>query len=74
MSLLQHRGGKLMTKGKNQHVLPHQDGWAVKGEGKTKATKICATQKEAVQLAKQIARNQNAGTKIHSKNGQIRSV
>ena len=27
-----------MTKGKNQHVVKHPDGWAVKGAGNSKAT------------------------------------
>ena len=29
-----------MAKGKNQHVVKHPDGWAVKGEGNSKATKV----------------------------------
>mgnify|MGYP000635539002 CR=1 FL=1 len=36
-----------MAKGKNQHVVPHLDGWAVIGAGNTKATKVTRTQKEA---------------------------
>ena len=32
-----------MTK-KNQHVVPHKDGWAVKGAGNEKATAIHPTQ------------------------------
>ena len=29
-------GGVVMGKGKNQHVVKHPDGWAVKGEGNKK--------------------------------------
>ena len=27
-------------RGKNQHVVKHSDGWAVKGAGNQKATKV----------------------------------
>ena len=33
-----------MAKGKNQHVVKHPDGWAVKGAGNSKATKVTRTQ------------------------------
>ena len=29
-----------MAKGKNQHVVKHSEGWAVKGAGNSKATKV----------------------------------
>ena len=47
-----------MSKGKNQHVVPHQNGWAVKGAGNEKATKVTSTQAEAIKIAQDIARNQ----------------
>jgi len=62
-----------MTKGKNQHVVPHQDGWAVKGAGNRKATVVTTTQKEAIKIAQDIAKNQGSDTKIHGRNGQIRA-
>lgn len=62
-----------MSKGKNQHVVPHPDGWAVKGEGNSKATKVTDTQKEAIKAAQEIARNQGSDTKIHGENGRIRA-
>lgn len=43
---------------KNQHVIPHSEGWAVKGAGNGKATAVYATQKEAVARAQEIAKNQ----------------
>ncbi len=58
--------------GKNQHVVPHKGGWAVKGEGNTKATKVVKTQKEAIEIGKTIAKNQKAENIIHGKNGRIR--
>ncbi len=61
-----------MEKSKNQHVVPHPDGWAVKGAGNGKATKVHATQSEAIVHAKRIARNQSSELLIHGRNGRIR--
>jgi len=62
-----------MTKGKNQHVIKHPDGWAVKGAGNTKATKVTRTQAEAIKVAENIARNPKSDTKIHGTDGKIRA-
>lgn len=59
--------------GKNQHVVPHPDGWAVKGEGNSKPTRVTSTQAEAIQIAQEIARNQKSDTKIHGTDGKIRA-
>ena len=61
-----------MAKGKNQHVTKHEDGWQVKGAGNQKATKVTETQKEAINIAREIAKNQSSELIIHGKNGQIR--
>ena len=59
--------------GKNQHVTPHPNGgWQVKGAGNSRATARTATQKEAIEIAREIARNQNSELVIHRPNGQIR--
>lgn len=59
--------------GKNQHVTPHPDGgWQVKGEGNDRATVRTQTQREAINIAREIARNQRAEMVIHRPNGQIR--
>ncbi|NOT14121.1 MAG: DUF2188 domain-containing protein [Methylotenera sp.] len=62
-----------MSKGKDQHVVPHDNEWAVVGAGNNRATRIVPTQKEAIEIATGIARNQQSDTKIHGKNGQIRA-
>lgn len=59
--------------GKNQHVVPHKDGWAVKGAGNQKATRVVSTQREAINIAQDIARDQHSDTKIHGENGRIRA-
>lgn len=59
-------------QGKNQHVVKHPDGWAVKSAGNSKATKVTSTQKEAIAAAEDIARNQQSDTKIQGRDGKIR--
>jgi hypothetical protein len=54
---------------KGQHVVPHGHEWAVKGAGNSRATVVVQTQKEAIEVAKEIAKNQKAELFIH---GQIR--
>jgi len=57
---------------KNQHVVPHNGKWGIKGEGNDKLTKIVDTQKKATEIAREIAKNQHAELIIHRPNGQIR--
>lgn len=60
--------------GRNQHVTPHpHGGWQVKGAGNSRATVRTGTQKEAVTIAREIARNQKSECFTHGKNGQIRT-
>ena len=60
--------------GKQQHVTKHPEGgWQVKGEGNTKATVRTSTQKEAIQIAREIAIHQHSELVIHGKNGKIRA-
>lgn len=59
--------------GKNQHVVPHPDGWAIKAEGSKRATKVIATKEEAIAIARQIARNQGSELFVHGKDGKIQS-
>ncbi|WP_109860610.1 DUF2188 domain-containing protein [Aggregatibacter aphrophilus] len=59
--------------GKNQHVVPHNGKWAVRGAGNEKVTRVVSTQYEAIKIAQDIARNQQSDTKIHGRNGQIRA-
>ncbi|RNA64240.1 DUF2188 domain-containing protein [Prosthecochloris sp. ZM_2] len=62
-----------MGRGKNQHVVKYPEGWAVKGAGNSRAKKVTRTQAEAIQVAENIARNQQSDTKIHGENGRIRA-
>jgi hypothetical protein len=58
--------------GKNQHVVKHNDGWAVKGEGNSRVTIVTKTQEQAIDKGRVIAQNQEAELLIHGRNGQIR--
>ncbi len=62
-----------MSKGKNQHITVHQEGWQVIGAGNTKATAVTKTQQEAIDIGRSIAKNQESELIIHGKNGQIRA-
>lgn len=59
--------------GKNQWVVKHSDKWAVRGEGNKRVTKVTDTQKEAIDLAKEIAKNQESELIIQGRDGKIRS-
>jgi uncharacterized protein YdaT len=61
-----------MSKGKNQHVTPKGESWQVKGAGNERATKIVETQKEAIEIAREIAKNQQSELIIHRPDGTIR--
>ena len=58
--------------GKNQHVVPHANGWAVRGAGNERVSSIHTTQGEAISAARDTARNQRTEMLIHRPNGQIR--
>lgn len=59
--------------GKNQWVSPRGKKWAVRGEGNSRATKLCDTQAEAAACARKIAENQESECIIQKRNGQIAS-
>ncbi|WP_299695326.1 DUF2188 domain-containing protein [uncultured Tateyamaria sp.] len=61
-----------MTK-RNQHIVPHERGWAVRGAGSERATSVHSTQREAIDAGRQTARNQGSELLIHGRNGQIRA-
>ena len=60
-----------MTK-KNQHVVPHASGWAVKGAGNERTTSVHGTQREAISAAREAAIRQGSEMLIHGENGRIR--
>lgn len=57
--------------GKNQHVVKRENGWAVKGEGNSRATSVHRTQSEAAKAARDIAINQKSELLVHDESGKI---
>ena len=60
-----------MTK-RNQHVVPHPDGWAVRGAGSERACSVHRTQETAISRGRETARHQGTELLIHGQNGRIR--
>jgi uncharacterized protein YdaT len=56
----------------HQHVVPHEKGWAVRGEGNERLTATYKYQNDAIERAKDIAKNYSAYVIIHRKDGTIR--
>ncbi len=57
---------------RNQHIVPHEGGWAVRGAGSQRATSLHRTQREAIDTGREIARNQGTELFVHSRDGRIR--
>ncbi len=59
--------------GRNQHVVRHERGWAVKGAGNGRATGVFGTQAEAIEAGRRVAENQGSELLVHGRDGRIRS-
>jgi hypothetical protein len=57
---------------RDQHVVPHEDGWAVRGAGSRKASSVHDTQKQAIDAGRRAALNQGSELYIHGRDGRIR--
>lgn len=60
------------SSGKNQHVVRHSGGWAVKGAGNGRVTSVHRTQKAAINRAVGIAKGERSEVVIHGRDGRIR--
>ncbi|NQX78093.1 DUF2188 domain-containing protein [Gilvibacter sp.] len=56
----------------HQHVVPYEDGWAVRREGNKRITSKHRKQSTAINRAKSIARKKKSDVIIHHKDGGIR--
>lgn len=61
-----------MSKGRNQHVVPHSGGWAVRPEEGHRPSSVHSTQREAIERAREISENQRSELFIHGRDGRIR--
>ena len=57
---------------RNQHVVPHEDGWPVRGAGAQRATAVHDTQAAAIDQAPLDARHRRRELVIHGTDGRIR--
>ena len=57
---------------KNQHVVPSNDGWGVRGAGNERLTSRHRTQGDAIDAAREIAIRNRSEVVIHRPNGRIR--
>ena len=58
--------------GKNQHVVPRDGAWAVRGAGNSRDTSHHQTQAQAERAAREIAINQKSEVLVHGEDGRIR--
>ena len=56
----------------HQHVVPHEEGWAVRREGNKRITSKHRKQSTAIRKAKTLARKHKADVIIHRADGTIR--
>ena len=56
----------------HQHVVPYEDGWAVRREGNKRITSKHRRQDTAIRKAKSIARKKKSDVIIHRQDGTIR--
>ena len=57
---------------KGQHVVPRDSKWAVRKSGADRVTRKYEIQQEAIEAAREIARNQRTEVYIHGRDGRIR--
>lgn len=56
----------------HQHVVPYEEGWAVRREGNKRITSKHRKQSTAIRKAKTLAKRKNADVIIHRASGGIR--
>lgn len=61
-----------MAGGRNQHVVPRDGAWAVRGANASRDTRRFDTQREAIAAARTIARNQGSELLVHGRDGRVR--
>lgn len=58
---------------KNQFVVKHGNDWAVKGANNSRVTRVVTTQKQAIEIARDIARNQHSEMRVQGMDGRFRT-
>ncbi len=69
------RYGKFFKEGsKIKHVVKHENGWAIKRTGASKASKLFKKQEKAINSAIKMAKNAGTAVVIHGRDGRIKDV
>jgi hypothetical protein len=63
---------KSTLNGMNLHVVPRIDGWAVRIEGRSTATSVHNSQRDAIEAARKLAKEAATQLVIHGRDGRIR--
>ena len=71
-AFLKSSGGSTRSRTWNQHVVPYEDGWAVRREGNKRISSKHRKQSTAIRKAKSLARKYKAHVIIHRQDGTIR--
>ncbi|MDA3855757.1 MAG: DUF2188 domain-containing protein [Candidatus Woesearchaeota archaeon] len=61
-------------KKKNKHVVPHDIGWAVLTEGKSRASKLFTTKAGALKYAHEVTLRDDLCMFVHDKHGKVSHV
>lgn len=70
--ILQALGNSNKTRTWHQHVVPYENGWAIRREGNKRITSKHRKQTTAINKAKTIANRKKADVIIHRESGGIR--
>jgi uncharacterized protein YdaT len=57
-----------------QHVVSHEDGWAVKSSNAKRASNVFDKKQDAIHRAKEIAKNKGTSLKIYKKDGTLQKA
>jgi uncharacterized protein YdaT len=60
-----------MSNRNRHHVVPHENGWAVRREGAERASTVTRTKEQAIDHARDIAQRERGEVIIHRENGTI---
>jgi len=56
------------------HIVPHEQGWALKREGQNNVESVHSTQKDAIDAGRDIARQDEVDLVVHRQDGTFRNV
>ncbi len=59
-------------KAKILHVIPHEDCWAIRVEDNVRVISTHPTQREAIKIARRLARREQGELVIHRRDGRVR--